>query len=99
MWIFGAEKAWKEMNDGGDIKIPRIFFYIMKYITPTLLLIIMIWWFVNDALPILMLKGVNEANIPYIWGARLFLIALIGVLFWMVHTAWKNKGVENGTSN
>ncbi len=99
MWIFGAEKAWKEMNDGGDIKIPRVFFYIMKYITPTLLLIIMIWWFINDAIPILLLNGVKEENIPYIWGARIFLIALIGILFWMVHTAWKNRGAENGTSN
>ena len=53
MWVFGADKAWKEMNDGGDIAIPRVFYYIMKYVTPVVLFIIMIWWFVNDALPIL----------------------------------------------
>jgi hypothetical protein len=51
----------------------------------------MIWWFINDALPILRLKDVNPANVPYIWGARIFMVVLIGILFWMVHTAWKKE--------
>ena len=81
MWVFGADKAWKEMNEGGDIRIPRIFYYVMKYITPVVLLIIMIWWFVNDALPILLLKNVNPENVPYIWGARILMIVLMLALF------------------
>ncbi len=91
MWVFGAEKAWQEMNEGGDIKIPRFFFYIMKFVTPALLLIIMIWWLINDAIPILLLKDVNPENLPYIWGARIFMITLLGILFWMVKTAWNKE--------
>ena len=30
MWVFGADKAWKEMNEGGDFQIPKFFYYIMK---------------------------------------------------------------------
>ena len=91
MWVFGAEKAWQEMNEGGDIKIPRFFFYIMKFITPALLSIIMIWWFIQDAIPTLMLKGIPASNHPYIWGARIFMIILLGILFWMVKTAWNKE--------
>ena len=58
-------------------------------ITPSLLMIIMIWWFINDAIPVLFLKGVESTNVPYIWGARIFMIAMLGLLFWMVHKAWK----------
>lgn len=91
MWVFGAEKAWAEMNEGGDMQIPKFFFYIMKFVTPTLLSIIMIWWLINDAIPILLLKDVNPANVPYIWGARVFMIILLGILFWMVKTAWNKE--------
>jgi SNF family Na+-dependent transporter len=92
MWVFGADKAWKEMNEGGDIAIPKIFYYIMKYITPLVLFIIMIWWFVNDALPILLLQNVNPENVPYIWGARILMIILMLGLFFLIKLAWdKNK--------
>ncbi len=92
MWVFGADKAWKEMNEGGDIAIPRIFYYIMKFITPMVLFIIMVWWFVNDALPILLLKNVKPENVPYIWGARILMLVLMLGLFFLIKLAWdKNK--------
>ncbi len=91
MWIFGAEKAWEEINSGGDIRIPRFFFYIMKYVTPLILLSIMGWWLVNDAIPILLLKNANPDNVPYIWAARgLMILLLLGILL-MVRIAWKNN--------
>ena len=92
MWVFGADKAWKEMNEGGDIRIPRIFYYVMKYITPAVLFVIMIWWFVNDALPILLLKNASPENVPYIWGARILMIVLMLGIFFLIKLAWdKNK--------
>jgi SNF family Na+-dependent transporter len=91
MWVFGADKAWLEMNTGGDIKIPRFFYYIMKYVTPTLLLVVMLWWFVNDAIPIFMMRGIPEENVPYVWGARIFMLLMLGLLFFLIHTAWKRK--------
>ncbi|MFH1195573.1 MAG: sodium-dependent transporter [bacterium] len=95
MWIFGADKAWEEMNLGGDIKIPRVFYYIMKYITPSALIIIMLWWFINDAIPILLLKGADPNNIPYIWASRIFMLAVLFLLFYLIHLSWKRKGVKS----
>ncbi len=95
MWVFGADKAWDEMNQGGDIKIPRFFYYIMKFVTPAILFIIMIWWFVNDAIPILVLKDIPSVNVPYIWASRALMVLLfIGIIF-MVKKAWANHGKEN----
>ncbi|MEX1188589.1 MAG: sodium-dependent transporter [Bacteroidia bacterium] len=37
-WVFGMGKGWKEINEGGDIKVPSIYKFIIKYITPVLLL-------------------------------------------------------------
>ncbi|MCX8010711.1 MAG: sodium:calcium symporter, partial [Ignavibacteria bacterium] len=37
-WVFGIDKAWAEINMGADIKIPYIFKYIIKYVTPIFLI-------------------------------------------------------------
>lgn len=39
-WIFGMDKGWKEINQGGDIKVPNIYKFIIKWITPFLLLFV-----------------------------------------------------------
>ncbi len=39
-WIFGIEKGWAELKEGADIKLPGIYKYIIKYITPILLFIV-----------------------------------------------------------
>jgi hypothetical protein len=39
-WVFGIDKGWDELHQGADIRIPSIYKFIIKYITPTFLLII-----------------------------------------------------------
>jgi SNF family Na+-dependent transporter len=41
-WVFGIEKGWAELNRGADIKIPYIFRYVIKYVTPAFILVIFI---------------------------------------------------------
>jgi neurotransmitter:Na+ symporter, NSS family len=41
-WVFGMDKGWEEINSGGDIRVPKIYKYIIKYITPLLLLVVFI---------------------------------------------------------
>ena len=41
-WIYGVDKGWNEMMRGADLKVPRAFYWIMKYITPTLLIVILL---------------------------------------------------------
>lgn len=40
LWIFGIDNAWEEINRGSDIKIPHIYKYILKYVTPTFILLV-----------------------------------------------------------
>lgn len=39
-WIFGMKKGWREIMSGADIKVPLIYKYIIKYITPVALIIV-----------------------------------------------------------
>lgn len=43
-WIFGIERSWKELHLGAQIQVPRIFKFILKYVTPVALLAIFIGW-------------------------------------------------------
>ena len=40
-WIFGMNKGWEEINRGADIRIPQAYKWIMKYVTPVLLFLVL----------------------------------------------------------
>lgn len=39
-WKLGVDSGLRDLEDGSAIRIPRIYRFIMKYVTPTLLLVI-----------------------------------------------------------
>ncbi|WP_130736421.1 sodium-dependent transporter [Flavobacterium sp. J27] len=39
-WIFGMNKGWKEITSGADIRVPNVYKFIIKFITPIMLIII-----------------------------------------------------------
>ncbi|MGV9005020.1 sodium-dependent transporter [Flavobacterium sp.] len=39
-WIFGMKKGWAEIISGADIKVPLIYKFIIKFVTPVMLIII-----------------------------------------------------------
>lgn len=41
-WIFGVEKGWNEITTGADIRLPVIYKYIIKFVTPVMLLFVFI---------------------------------------------------------
>lgn len=58
-YIFGAKKGWEELNRGGDITVPKLFVFVIKYITPVYLLFILGFWTYQDAIPTLLMKNQN----------------------------------------
>ena len=39
-WIFGMKKGWKEITDGADIVVPTVFKFIIKFVTPVMLIVV-----------------------------------------------------------
>jgi SNF family Na+-dependent transporter len=39
-WVFGMDRGWKEITRNAEIRVPHIYKYIIKYVTPVLLLIV-----------------------------------------------------------
>ncbi|MFA7625750.1 MAG: sodium-dependent transporter [Candidatus Kapaibacterium sp.] len=91
-WIYGMDKGWAEINKGANFKVPKIVYYVIKYITPVYLIFILIYWTINDAIPILLMNNQAPENIPYLWGARAMMVILYAAFTWLVYKAWKING-------
>jgi hypothetical protein len=97
-WVFGMEKAWDEIHRGADMRVPKIYKFIIKYITPVFLFVILGMWFAQEWLPIILMKKVPAANQPFILATRIGLLAIFITLAVLVKIAWKNKRKLAGES-
>ena len=93
-WVFGMDKAWTELHVGGDITIPRVYRFIIKYITPVFLLVILAFWFFQEWIPVIMMKNVSESNRPFVIGTRIVLVGLFLFLAAMVYIVWQRKKIK-----
>ena len=90
-WVFGMDKAWDEMHKGADMRIPAIYKFIIKYITPLFLIFILGVWFWQQWVPIILMKNVAADNFSYILFTRIGLILVFLVLAILVKLAWGTK--------
>lgn len=40
-WVFGLDRGWREINSGGEIRVPAVFRFIIQYVTPVFLIVIL----------------------------------------------------------
>jgi len=90
-WVFKIRKGWVEMHKGADLKVPRIFKFILTYITPVYLLILLAVWTYQDAVKEFLMTGKEPANRPYLWGARVMIVALLLAMVLLIRKAWNRK--------
>ena len=97
-WIFGLDRSWSELHSGSHIRIPRFYRFVIKYVTPAMLIGILGYWFVTAGWRELLLQSVPESNsdsMPYRVYMRLTILALVTVFAFLISIAWrKNKQKE-----
>jgi SNF family Na+-dependent transporter len=93
-WVFGIDRAWEELHRGHQLRVPKIFKFIIKYISPTLLIFMLGWWLIDQWWPVITMKGVPDENKPYVLGIRLVLLGAILLLMFLVYKAWKGRPEE-----
>ncbi len=91
VWIFGIDKAWEQIHHGAELNVPRIYKYIVKYVTPLFLFFILGFWLWQNFLPTVRLKGVPVENLPYVAGTRIGLLGLFAVMCVLVWLAYRRR--------
>lgn len=90
-WVFGVKKGWEDMHQGADLKVPGVFKFVLKYITPVYMLIVLGAWTYQEAIAKFLMKGEEKVRHPYLWGARAMFLGLILVTVLMVFLAWRRR--------
>ncbi|NLH43186.1 MAG: sodium-dependent transporter [Planctomycetes bacterium] len=91
-WVFGMDKAWSELHSGSDIRIPKVYRFIIKYVTPAFLLLVLGYWIVQEGWPTMKLENVPGEKVPFVIGTRVLLIDLFALLSFLVWLAWRKRG-------
>ncbi|MDD5669348.1 MAG: sodium-dependent transporter [Candidatus Omnitrophica bacterium] len=93
-WVFGMENAWDEIHKGADMRIPKVYKFIIKYITPLFLFFILGMWTWQQMIPVALMKYVNPADRPYVLATRIALVLIFATLGVLVKIAWSRKKVH-----
>jgi hypothetical protein len=65
-------------------------------VTPVYLLVLFVVWTWQQGVPTLLMSGAPAENRPYLWLARVTMLAVTGAVFWMIHRAWKRRARAGG---
>ena len=95
-WVFGIHRAWDEINRAADIKIPVFFKYVLQYVTPAMLFIILGDYIYRTLPDVIMLRGNSTPSSPeagwWIQMARLTMVAMLVGLCALVAYTWRKNG-------
>mgnify|MGYP001075704394 CR=1 FL=1 len=47
-WVVGIDRGWKLMHEGAEMRVPNIYRFILKYVTPTFLLAVFVMWLLKN---------------------------------------------------
>ncbi|MEZ4416413.1 MAG: sodium-dependent transporter [Gemmatimonadota bacterium] len=92
-WIFGIDRGWEEIHHGAQIQIPTVFRFIMKWVAPLYLLIVLVAFCIAN----LPASIAQIAEQPLAQGALLLIAAVLLLLFWFVRIGerrWKEMGMD-----
>ncbi len=90
-WVFGMERAWEEIHHGAQMSIPKIYKFIIKYITPLFLFLILGFWLYQEGLPTILMRNANPADRIFVLGTRVLLLIILIALAIMVRFAWRRR--------
>ncbi len=89
-WVFGAEKGHRFAQQGAEMRLPRIFTFVIRYITPTYLLVVFGMW-AYKSLPGYV-EQLGEGGVPLLGVLLIGVIAIF--LLILVHIAGMRWGAE-----
>jgi len=107
-WVFGIDKGWEEINRGADMKVPIIFKYIIKFVTPAILIFVFvgslpgIWDAITNKAIYDQIElatdsaviGELESKIFFVNISRLLLVAVWGFIAFLVYKAYAKRRRE-----
>jgi NSS family neurotransmitter:Na+ symporter len=91
VWVLGPTRMWAELHEGAAIRLPLFYKFVLTYVTPVFLIVMMLWWTVQEALPTLRMAGETPERATVRWASRGLLVVILLLQIWMVKKAWARR--------
>ncbi len=92
-WVFGVDVGWNEIHRGAQIRVPALFRWIMRFVAPAYLLVVLIAFSVSN-LP----ASIQQiADQPLAQGALVLIAGVLAVLIACVRQGerrWRAEGLD-----
>ncbi|MBP7146705.1 MAG: sodium-dependent transporter [Acidobacteria bacterium] len=49
-WVFGVGEGWRELHRGADLRVPAVFRFVLRYVTPVVLIAILAYWVIASGI-------------------------------------------------
>ena len=82
-WVFGPQRGLEELDRGAEMRVPRIFTFIIKFVSPVYLLAIFALWAWQKVGGYV--QSFREDSVVR-WSI-LFLLGVLGLFLWWIHLA------------
>lgn len=95
VWLFGPDNAVAEIRQGARMYLPpRLLRFVLTWVTPFFLLVLMGWWTVQEAIPTLLMRGRAPEEVAVRWASRGVMAALFVLQLWLIRLAWRRRAAE-----
>jgi len=90
-----SKKGWLELHKGAKIRIPVVYRYILKYVTPTALIVILISWIIDSGYDRIMMTNYDPSIRSSILTVRILLVSIAVGFNLLIAHAWKKHGHDD----
>ncbi|MSU46503.1 MAG: sodium:calcium symporter [Lacunisphaera sp.] len=108
-WYIGIDQAWQETHEGSAMRIPDIYKFILRFVSPVFLLVVFVMFIAANVLGwnfslaaaefkptsyVTDLVGPNPSAVAR--GTFLFILAMVSMIGYLVHLSGKNWNKQIG---
>ena len=90
-----SEKGWLELHKGGRINIPPVYRFVLKWVTPTVLVLILGGWIITEGPARFMMTYYAPEVRPSILKTRLLLVSIAIGFNLLIAYAWKTHNHDD----
>ena len=89
-WVFTPKRGLEELDEGAELRIPRIFGFVIKYVSPVYLLLVFSAWAYQDVGQ----RITSFREDPAVRWSILFLLAVLALFLWWIRLAVRRWRTE-----
>lgn len=103
-WVFGGKKGFDELNAGAEIRLPKFFRYVLQYVTPIYLLVLLTGYFATEFINVINMSAYTDNAVTFLFWQmpqkvfvlvlRLLLVAILTAINVVIFITWRVRGID-----